>query len=121
MDRWHGRGNVQQNRGKPRNSKKGSKIPEAGVKGDAKKGGIKNLKVIIEIDDKDAELIFKELNIDMKKGIEGFIKKVIVGLVQIALLKKSGVKIDIEKAMKAGFKLGRDVVKKAREHEDAKN
>lgn len=78
------------------------------------------MKIIIEIDDKDAELIHKELNIDMKKAVEGFIKKVVVGLVQVALLKKSGVKIDIEKLMKSGFQMGREVTKGARKHEDAK-
>jgi len=78
------------------------------------------LKVVVEIDDKDAELIFKELNIDMKKGIEGFVKKVMIGLVQVAQLKKSGVKIDIEKLMTAGFEMGRKVTKGARKHEDAK-
>lgn len=78
------------------------------------------MKIVVEIDDKDAELIFKELNIDMKKGIEGFIKKTIDAIVQLALLKKSGIKINMKKLTIAGVKIGKDTIKKARKYEDVK-
>ena len=51
MDRWHGRRDVQQDRGKPRDSEESSKIPETSVKGDVEKGGerVSTLSIIGEV------------------------------------------------------------------------
>ena len=78
------------------------------------------MKIVVEIDDEDAELIIKELNINIRKGMESFVKAAVDGLVQVAMLKKSGVEMDIEKIMKSGFNMGREVTKEARKDEDAK-
>ena len=79
------------------------------------------MKITVEIKDEDVALIREQLNMDMEKGAKKFVESAVKGLVQVALLKKSGVKIDIKKIMEAGVELGKEATREARKHEDAEN
>ena len=77
------------------------------------------MELTLKISEKDAQLIQEQLGINLEKGIPEYIKAMVDGLVQLAMLKKAGVKIDMDKLLSTAREMGETAAKKGRKDESA--
>ena len=78
-------------------------------------------KVILRLDYEKVKIVKQQLGIDMEKALKTMATKVVNSMYEIAMMKKAGVDIDLNKLQEAGRKLGAKVIKEARKDEDVKN
>jgi len=71
-------------------------------------------KLIVRIDEAKTRLIKEQMGMDIEVALRGMCYKVIDSMYELAMLKKSGAKIDLDKLQEAGAKLGEEVVKRSR-------